>query len=72
MNIVVVGTHSDEMNVVMNVTPLHVKEVIGELPHVYTSSLTGFGISHLWHTLLSPSNILTNGRQLIGDKVSNP
>lgn len=61
VDIVVVGTHSDEMNMFMNFTPAHVREVIGDLLHVYVSSVNKFGVAHLWHTLITTESALTRG-----------
>lgn len=64
-SILVVGTHTDKTNMMMNCVPSHVQEVIGRTPHVYTSSVTGFGISYLWHKLLRNKSELTEGHNII-------
>ncbi|XP_067941628.1 GTP-binding protein Di-Ras1-like [Watersipora subatra] len=70
VDIMVVGTHSDLMNSVMHITPAHVRDVIGDLRHVYVSSATNFGMTHLWNTILTAATALTKGH-LSDERISN-
>lgn len=59
IEVIVVGTNCDKSNVLTHVTPPHVRAVLGNIKHVYVSSLTGFGVSQVWATILRNSAIYT-------------
>ncbi|KAF6025290.1 hypothetical protein EB796_016410 [Bugula neritina] len=51
VDIIIVGTHCDEYSSQMNFVPSHVQHVVGNIPHVYVSCVTLFGINTLWSTM---------------------